>query len=472
VELFGFLKDSNNHNFLGGHLLVAFFVVYKRMTKSIIAMLMSVAMWCGLAAQSLKVSYHTPTYVCDTSPWRLVFYDEFNGYTDTVNSRYYPKGISPYKWNRLTGTLRAGGANPPAVIKDELVVADSGIAKSYVEHGYFGVHDGVPVTYAAGELQCTQHFGYAKFEARIFFRSFRRSHADFELQGWWSGCQYNEQTKTYTGGHHFAIDICESYGLPYYNKHSAASAHRWDDCLNYGQPLKHFPEHHEDYPHQSSPAHFGKYFRDYQDSWHVFACEWDEHFLRWTCDGDVIGLWGREMRKKGRNWVNNTECVLQGEYAIDDVFPYEGITPGDIQRFIPAIGRLVDAHADYEATDTTYHRYGPLEVDYVRIYQRQVDIDHVDLCQRKLPEVTLAADAITEVRLEGGGGPTQAGRWHWSAPQGVTVVSATATAAYLRWEPYAPSGDYILTYTDDNPLCPVLHTKVRAGHKLPINGDR
>ncbi|MCD6010211.1 MAG: glycoside hydrolase family 16 protein [Flavipsychrobacter sp.] len=388
------------------------------------------------------------TNLCDTSAWLLVFYDEFNGFTDGPD--HHPNALDLSKWYIEDGIPY--GSEPLNVMKTSNCKVENGICTLSVHHGVFPYKDysgsSGTASISSGHINTWQKFSYGKFEARIWYPAFDFAHGNFELN-----------TRDYGPGYwHYAVDIAETYGRPYmgtgkgaYNQHTSRGFHRWIDNV----PGYDGRETSWSYPHQTDLDKIWGTFLNLHESWHTFTFEWDKHFVKFSWDGGPPFVYGRESFRRGRKWVNNTDCLVSGVFRTDPAFPID--EPGLSDAF------QIMLHCDVDRdiySDTTQRLLGNMLIDYVRVWQRHPDHKHHDLCDRKiLGPAAICDEGEYTYRITGAGAVTTGAMWHWSTSSNLTVTASGKDSVSVRRN--TGLGPAWIKFADDNPECPVMEYLIR-----------
>ncbi len=395
-------------------------------------------------------SFPTGTNLCDSAPWRLVFYDEFNGCTDA--SGYHSNALDPTKWYIEDGIpYRASGGALINVMRNANCILNNGICTLAAHHGEFPYRDysgeSGTASISSGHISSRQKFSYGKFEARIWLPAFEYAHSNFELS-----------SRDYGKGYwHYAVDIAEAYGRPYmgtgkgaYNQHLSRSIHRWIDEVPGNDPR----ETSWTYPRQADLDKVWGRFLDLQESWHTFTFEWDAHFIKFSWDGGNPVVYGRESFRKGRKWVNNKGCLVAGDLKTDPAFPLD--EPGLSDAFQVLLHCNVDRELHNGEPPMLL---GNMLIDYIRIWQKHPDAKHHDLCDRKISGAATICDGEYTYRIVGAGAATTASHWSWSASDNLGIISSGTDQVTVKRN--AASGQAWIKLTDDNPECPVMEYLVR-----------
>ena len=272
---------------------------------------------------------------CDTSAWKLVFHDEFNG-TALDGSKwamYYP--YSSDGSERCESCRSSSGNN--TIYRDSLVSVADGLltlgvrAKAGTWYSFAKEHESGMVHSIGGAK-----FTHGRFEARCRIPS-----AGGLWPAFWG----------FGGGTEIDVfEICSE--RPRWLK---ASLHRWE-------PQKF--------------SHTGKHRTvDLSRAFHTYAMEWDEDEVRWYLDGRMVHSRSRFVNRRGKP------------------LPACDRPPGELHT-APYFPRNTDALSVILNLAVSYpndYCKGPREalpwpagtalvVDHVRVYQRQPQDGLSDLC--------------------------------------------------------------------------------------------
>lgn len=274
-----------------------------------------------------KVQLEGIPFPLDSSPWKLVFQDEFEGNTlDT--SRW----ITWFPYDENGGDectfCRTHGAEGQ-VYRDENVTVDSGILRLWVKEARVQWMD-ESRSFSAGMVhtRAPWKFKYGRFEVRCRLPRGKGFWPAFWLYGW-SG---NE------------IDVFElgmqDPSILYTN------IHKDEGGRHYFQGETHPGE-------------------DYASDFHVFTLEWEPWGIRWLVDGQMIRQMNQLTYRRRSKPVLPGDTLPSGKYFENALLPdwpldiilnvavgVDGVTPftgsPDLETVLPAA----------------------MEIDYVRVYQR------------------------------------------------------------------------------------------------------
>jgi glycosyl hydrolase family 16 len=416
---------------------------------------------------------------CDTTPYKLVFYDEFTGYLDKSGNYpgvYHPVALDVDKWYVPVDTL----GSLPAPVSALNMAANDGSGNcilsvekvsNIVKHGRVPATDttwntdGSYIldtlyndTYYAAELGSTgftagEFFMEGKFEACISMPGFFFSHSNMFLVSWGS-----EPT-----GANIDISACEAYGDPIGtfgpdwglsgHRHIEGSAANWwvsnGVALPGGGALPYFSNQRFGgiWP---LPSYY--YYANLFDSYHIYTFEWDENMLTWSIDYKVVRQMPRWHKKsyKGRSYSGCQPPA--GEYQEDPAFPDEkyGFPVHIIFHTWPDRAATGDAHKS--------GRLGSMKINWIRVYQKHLDKWHHDLCDRKLDISPVGDKSTFKVTLTGAGAMSTGDSVRWTTSSNLSIANLPGNPSWTNviLQKTAPGSNIWVRYTDNNPVCPSI----------------
>jgi hypothetical protein len=405
------------------------------MQQKFIATLSCLIFSCVLHAQTgwlPPVTFPANTSVCDFSPLKLVFYDDFNGttlsdkWTTAViydSDRVVRKGGSD---TVIKGEhpdhpgARYNGSDGPTIYLEDNIVVSNGTCKllmNYAPNSTWTVRDSQRADYPL----VTQHAdltgaiirlpheninrdptGYSsgRFEARIKHPIFTGSWTSFWM---WPG----------RGRSIDELDVTESRGgESVFNRHTVDYAmHAWWN---------------EGYNPYSLPGEvgitrkwlnqewhkwiFGGYFK--MQNWHTYVYEWDTSSITAIVDGIFNGcVWkygkiayyyGPRRSQTGGGGgtyyaiLEGSGCNVDGQYNITHGYPWNSTDANVDVRFEC---KFKDGAADgYSLYGSSPRLMGAMEIDYVKIWQKHPENDnHTELCAANTYPATPTISGPNEV---------------------------------------------------------------------------
>ncbi len=317
--------------------------------------------------------------LCDTTPWKLVLFDNFNG--DRINRDLWYT-FNTNNWgdndNWAESRIEVYGGNK-TIVKDENVQVSDGSVKLKIkqESASWKCNDcpGSPQTrnYTSGYIGTKMRFNKgAKVETRLRMPIF---------EGAWNTCWFwalNEVNE---------IDFAESWSnngmpsWPYIGKHKPHNnynLHSWRPRWDTNGYIPEDIDISNRYPHQDWSDWIGNTRFRYED-WHKYTCEWDTASVTIYLDDVLINKFWKYYRevpvqvydpytgdKVSRKVREAPTCAVQeGDWQITKGYPWN--SENSVSKLIFSV-----------ATTKTNKRHntpgpiemGQMEIDYVRVYQR------------------------------------------------------------------------------------------------------
>lgn len=389
------------------------------MKKQLPVLLLAVLLCTKLFAQddwlpNRTLSSSVNANLCDNAPWKLVFYDDFNG--TTLDSTKWvtftpwfgmPKpqpggGTINHDFEIDQGVRKSGGWTEDTVHHYNAtnlarnVVVGGGKVKLKVKHEAATI-DGHTEYYTTGQIATRyflngqkKSFNSGKFEVRMTMPDFHNTHTTLWT---WFG--------RYIGVNE--IDMAESYGpersghyngnpftFKYYQTKMNHPTHAWGrtDLDTFQPPLPYHwdydaTQHVNDvrYPRQKYTNWLaGNYL--YINEPYTYTCEWDTTVIRFYLDHQEINtMWKYFKWVPYSNWGSNylipvgSGCSPDGEYEVTYGFPYRRDSSECNFRISTGVNM---AHG---APTTGVTELGEAEIDYVKIYQRHPEHDgYTEIC--------------------------------------------------------------------------------------------
>ncbi len=417
------------------------------------------------------VTFPANTTICDNTTWKLVFQDDFNG----------NKLGSPWlTWNTYLGSIEddnwSGARCSPAdlaIIRDKNVVVSNGTVKLKMrkESDSWICDTCYPYqlyqrSYTKGliHIPFSKGFNSGSFEARVKFPTFKFAHCAFWL---WHGKAF-DPTDTNSRGVN-EIDIAEGYGHrkdylrcfgPKNFSNVTNSTHAWEMGITpasnpYNMTHK---EASTRYPGQEwYNCVRGNNLKI--DEFHTYIGEWDTTLINFYLDGILINQIYKYYRPETiyqGNYVFNIKipsfCNVNGLYRVNNAFPYNNNSFSSL-----IFGTGID-------TTSVKHQYGflgEMEVDYVKVWQRQIENGWTPLCE-PAPYVAsiLGPKTVCSTATFNAVPPAPSG-W-WPSPSSITsfvnnisILSSNNTTANVQkiGGPTAAGPGYLF-YLSTSTVCP------------------
>lgn len=353
--------------------------------------------------------------ICDNSPWKLIFFDDFKGTTldDAKWVTFTPWlgmncGIPDHDCEPDAGVRKSGfykDANNNdqwnAAILAQNVVVSNGTVKLKVKNEPVTIA-GETKYYSAGQIATRYHymgqkkaFNSGKFEVRMKMPVFTKAHTTLWT---WKGNELFGVNE---------IDMAESYGpdrsgqyggSPFTFKHYKTSmyypTHAWGfDPLEHPGVIPVLPYHKDknatqhpvssiQYPRQRySNWLAGNYL--YLNDWHTYTCEWDTTVIRFYLDNELVHTMWKYYKEATVNAGSGftytvkvgSGCNPNGTYKVTYGFPYRRDSSNCNFRISTGVNGIQGPPTS-GVTDL-----GQAEIDYVKIYQRHPELDgYSEIC--------------------------------------------------------------------------------------------
>jgi len=350
----------------------------------------------ALAQEQPPVIFPSGATVCDPTPYKLVFDEEFDGNSiDLTKWHTWCNYSGPYEGDDWSNG-RWDFQGSTTIIRDQNVVVSGGTVKLQIKHGPESWQcTGCPIktaNYSSGWLTTRYNPGFCynsgRFEAKI---KFPKSNYTWSTMWLYHGDAIGVNE----------IDIAEAHGGPFFpagpfgqNNHftcsyslHAQSPPSGSNPYNLGDV-----EIANSYPHQSWWDKVnGTYFD--LDNWHTYTCDWDTALITTYLDGNIVNKIPKYYYYQlvpvyhtflFYTWTTYIKVYQQALcatvpnqiYHITTGFPWNNSSASQL--------RFSTQMFQDEANLGSYS-YGQLkaqmEIDYVRIWQRHPEADlHTDLC--------------------------------------------------------------------------------------------
>lgn len=344
------------------------------------------------------------TNLCEHEPWKLVFYDEFNSSSlDTGKWTTWEPGWAD---DRLTRDSAKGSRiyrNDQLWKDDNVQLRDSILVLISREEPWNW--RGFQTQFTSGAV-----YGYGHNFRRGRFEMRARLPTGFGVwPAFWTWDAYGGRNE---------IDFLEywwGYNLASRRVHQKVSSgvNRWNspapDAIN---------DWHENY-----------YIEDIAD-WHVYAAEWDTSFIRYYVDGSL------KLTQYRYHTADTSPLACRprpgSAYYELDAFP-ESITKSNAGGIL-ILNNAVNIKGEPYAFRSFFNKgsrafYKELQVDYVRVYQREIQEGLSDLCGTiRGPQTLGAAGKTATYSLQ----RTEPLKVTWAVSPHFTILSGTDTSVTVR----------------------------------------
>lgn len=347
------------------------------------------------------------TNLCDNTPWKLVFADDFNG--SQINTT---KWITYGSWQNMPGgdnehwTDARSGNDYNFIFRDYNVVVNNGTCKLRMRretNSWMCTSCSEPMLYrkhfSAGMIATRRNlpngtdisYNTAKMEARIKFPVFSGAWCAFWT---WHGTRVNE------------IDMAEAWGgglLGSNQRRNKYGTHAWGPSpftippepnplnLPYDAALG------DQFPNQGwwNYIFSGNYHK--QDNWHIYTTEWDDNVIRFYLDGGLINTFWKYVYVVPFAFDSYNYPVSIGSlcnpqpltpYYIKYGYPYNTQSSSQVLLWGRVDDRVGLSPVEQSVDSVLYPGIlGEMEIDYVRIWQRHPEADnHTDICDLGQPK--------------------------------------------------------------------------------------
>lgn len=343
---------------------------------------------------------------CDTTQWKLVFHDEFNGVRLDASKWVTWFTYSDDGSDRCEGCRVMGTSN--TIFRDDLVTVADGRLKLGVRarngewYGRQKEHEGGMI-HSIGDAK----FTYGRFEVRC-----RIPRGSGLWPAFWG---FGGETE---------IDVFEFCGeQPRLLK---GALHRW------GQTR-----------FSSSDKHKAQ---DLSRDMHDYAVEWDRDGVSWYLDGRLVQYRGRFVDRKGRPLP---ACDRKpGDLATAPYFPR---SEDGINVILDLAVSAPKAFCKGPKKPKPWPTDAVLEVDHVRVYQRVPQTNMSDLCSGKRGLVTDGSIPFERgkeqtFRIAGAHGAIE-----WTVSRGIEVVQQDYAQLVIRVRPDAQGEQWVQAFSANDP---------------------
>jgi beta-glucanase (GH16 family) len=343
---------------------------------------------------------------CDTSAWKLVFHDEFNGtaLNKDVWRTWFPysdDGSDQCKGCRIMGTSNT-------IFRDDLVSVEGGRLRLQAR-AREGEWYGLRKQHEGGMVHSMDHakFTYGRFEARIRIPG---------LKGLWPAF--------WGFGGETEVDVLECCGEE--SRVMKGALHQW------GQPRR-----------SSSGKHKAT---DLSLDFHTYAVEWDRDGIRWLLDGKEVLYRGRFVDKRGK--------PLPACDRAPGTFPTAPYYPREKDAMNIILDLAISDPGGFckgPKSPTAWPAEAVMDIDFVRVYQRQPQQGQHDLCReaRMLQSdgpAPLDQGQERRIRIVG-----PHGNVNWRCSAGLVIARTDHESVVVRAQPGASGPQWVRAECPDDP---------------------
>lgn len=297
-----------------------------------------------------QVVFPAGTNLCESTPWKLVWYDEFDG--TAINTDKWFTFLDDANWDDygvIVPPVSQGSRtmNRASNFMDANVTVSGGTCKLTAKYqpntwinSYKQYTSGLIKARKTGD-NVPMFFNRGRFEMRARITRAKKSWAAYWL---WQG-----------GGHpggDSEIDIFEYMPTNNVNENTF-SLHGWNRPGTSGETTV-----------------TGTFSYNNIDLWHVYTCEWDNNFVRIYMDNQ-LKFQGSRYTLAGAPGTSSGCQPLAGTAYVEDVnkaFPFADESMSLI------------CSMDYRKNVRSRRPDAVFEIDYIRVYQRTPQSDLKDLC--------------------------------------------------------------------------------------------
>jgi len=324
---------------------------------SLLILLLFPSLWTNLNAQScqgLEPVFFGGIINCATAPYKLIFYDDFNGTSINTNKWYtygptYPNNDDQSLFSR-THDINTTPATfkELQVYKDQNVIVSNGTLKLRAKNET-STWFGVTKNYTSGYIQAKTPFKYGKIEVRIKLPA---------GSGFWPAVWlWGAGTSASAIDEMHEIDIIEHCGE---------------------EPSKHHITYHYKNNTTGCDATQSPYSYNsvnFTTGFHTLVCEFNPQFIKVYCDGTLV-----RYEPVLRTILGNlTQC---GDNLANGTYLFSNFTPTIYQNLIINLA-LSSVNASYcNGVNNGTPFPSDMEVDYVKVWQQNIQPGSVDLCNR------------------------------------------------------------------------------------------
>lgn len=406
-------------------------------------------------AQLPPVTFPSGTDVCDYTPWKLVFYDGFDG-TSIDASKWYTFNTNNSGTTDDWDEGRKPYPNNYSVIKDGNTVVSGGTLKLKLKQESTSWHcatcsmSTLNENYSSGYISSKMIYNNRRIETKLKMPIFK---------GAWNTCWFYHLSSV------DEIDFIESSSAkgmlnwPYlgkrpnnmYNLHAYLPPFPYINIYNLPSTMTIG----NDYPKQSWWNWFTNN-RFHYDDWHTYVCEWDTASIKTYLDGELVNTIWKYYNFTTIFAYNGSYtfrvpsgCIVNaGEpYYISEGFPYNN----------ESLSKLIFSSA-MTIPDKTLDNDGELgqmEVDYIKVYQRHPEEErHTEICNS--PAISITGPSIMCGTTAYGTSPATSGGV-WSSNNGAVTFGGGPSGGsnvLVHVNPTSPYSSTILTYTFTPNGCP------------------
>jgi beta-glucanase (GH16 family) len=328
---------------------------------------------------------------CSTAPYKLIFHDEFNGTSLDVTKwyRFYPYA-SNYSDN--CSFCRTHGDGEDQIYRDQNVTVSNGTVKLTAKKES-GTWMGLSRNHTSGMIHSKENFNFkfGKYEIRCKIP---------KGKGFWPAF--------WLFGSDREIDVFEFFSKV---DEFDISSHIWCNGT-------------------AATKTSGFSFSDLSLDFHTYTMEWTPHNLNFFIDGNYLWSIRRLINTAGQEM--NVDC---GNYLAAGTYLSSKFVPQGNMSLIANLA--IYAQSDSRHPDATTPFPSNFEIDFIRVWQREIGSGFTDLCN----ELISGNDVICTGQNASFNLIENMGTVNWTVSSNLDIISSTNTSITVRAKSYVVNGD-------------------------------
>ncbi len=313
-------------------------------------------------------------FECSEEPFKLVFSDEFEGPVIDESKWYtfYPFGEN---FSDQCEFCRTHGDEEGQIYLDENLEFENGILKLIVKEQNSSWYS-ASREFTSGMIYSKQQFEHGKFEIKCKIPSGKGLWPAFWL---------------------WKVDECDVFEICGHDP-TQLNTNLHMTCDDQGHQV---PESHS--------------VIDLSQDFHVYSVEWDPFYVQWSLDGQVLRKFHKFFTLTG-NIIECGDDVANGSIVVKNIVP--DVSMSVIANL--ALSKGPTGYCDPDFIDETTPYPSSMDIDYIRVYQKEPNRGLVDLCDQNSIEGSnfLCSETSYAYSLEG---TTE--NILWETSDNLTVIS-------------------------------------------------